>query len=403
MANNGKKYSKRKEDYWQIDKAVAEKCEADRAHGVFYGTPDSAAICQTPQRGLSTVFRPAFVRDASKIINLSAYCRMQDKTQVLSLYKNDDISRRMLHVQIVSRIARDIAAALNLNVDLTEAIALGHDLGHTPFGHAGERMLEKLSLDATDGALHFNHNVQSVRTLTVLNKSNYTVQTLDGILCHNGEIESKAYEPLPPMTRDDAFLELFRRVDDCERNGAEAIKRLVPHTLEGCVVRVSDMIAYIGKDRQDARTINVAVGDYENDYSNAELINNLSVDIINNSYGKGMLSMSDAAWQILTNVKRENYEKIYMTDEVRKDYGEIEPMFAELFRFFLADAARDCGFIDRKFVRRIAFYNPNYVGETPSRKTCDFMASMTDDFFFAAYEHFTGKKSPVKYKGYFDT
>ncbi len=399
MEKSGKRYSKRKEDFWQIDAKVVEQCDDDRARGVFYGTPNSAALWQYPPRGLSTVFRPAFVRDVGKIINLPAYCRMQDKTQVLSLYKNDDISRRMLHVQIVSRIARDIAYALNLNVDLAEAIALGHDLGHTPFGHAGERMLEKLSLEATDGKLHFNHNVQSVRTLTVLNKSNYTLQTLDGILCHNGEIESKAYKP--DAFKD--FSDLFRRVDDCERNGAEAIKRLVPQTIEGCVVRVSDMIAYIGKDRQDARTINVGVGDYENDYSNAELINNLSADIINNSYGKGMLSMSDGAWQILTKVKKENYEKIYMTDEVREVYGEIEPMFEKLFYILLDDAAKDDGFIYSRFVKRTAYYNENYVNETPARKTCDFMASMTDDFFFEAYEHFTGKKSPIEYKGYFDT
>ena len=142
------------------------------------------------------------------------------------------------------------------------------------------------------------------------------------------------------------------------------------------------------------------MGDYENDYSNAELINNLSVDIINNSYGKGMLSMSDGAWQMLTKVKKENYEKIYMTDEVREVYGEIEPMFEKLFNILLEDAAKE---VYNKFVKRTAYYNDNYVNETPARKTCDFMASMTDDFFFEAYEHFTGEKSPIKYKGYFDT
>ena len=133
--------------------------------------------------------RPAYVRDIEKIMNVPYYNRYSYKTQVFSLVRNDDISRRALHVQYVSRIARNIGRLLGLNIDLIEAIALGHDIGHTPFGHAGERALSKLYHEHT--GRYFNHNVHSVRVLDNICCQNLSLQTLDGIICHNGEMEMK--------------------------------------------------------------------------------------------------------------------------------------------------------------------------------------------------------------------
>ena len=142
-------------------------------------------------------FRPPYFRDIDRIIYSDAYFRYIDKTQVFSFEQNDMITRRMTHIQLVSKIARTIGRGLNLNEDLIEAASLGHDLGHTPFGHVGEKFINKLSLKFNEG--FFNHNVQSVRTLMNIENQgkgvNITVQVLDAILCHNGEALLQKYEP----------------------------------------------------------------------------------------------------------------------------------------------------------------------------------------------------------------
>ena len=164
-----------------------------RGHLSAYATQNTAAIRrENTERDRTTASRPAFVRDAEKVIHLPAYNRLAGKTQVFSLRANDDITRRGLHVQLVSRVARDIGLSLGLNLDLIEAIALGHDIGHTPFGHAGERFLNDVYHGRT--GRWFFHNVQSVRVLDVLYGRNLTLQTLDGVICHNGECERQVFE-----------------------------------------------------------------------------------------------------------------------------------------------------------------------------------------------------------------
>lgn len=142
--------------------------------------------------------RPNYFRDIDRIIYSLSYTRYIDKTQVFSHKENDHISKRMTHVQMVSKIARTIGRALSLNEDLIEAAALGHDLGHPPFGHTGEAILNKISLEL--GLGYFNHNIQSVRTLLKIENqgkgSNLCLQTLDAIMCHNGEIELAEYYPV---------------------------------------------------------------------------------------------------------------------------------------------------------------------------------------------------------------
>ena len=193
-------------------------------------------------------FRTPFSRDADRIVYSLSYTRYMDKTQVFSFNNNDHISKRMTHVQMVSKVARTIGRALKLNEDLIEAAALGHDLGHVPFGHAGERILNRISLECGEG--YFNHNVQSVRTLMTLENNglgnNISLQVLDAIMCHNGELELQEYRP-KKKTKEDFLAEY----EDTYKN-PNAVKKLVPMTLEGCVVRVSDIIAYIGRDIEDA-------------------------------------------------------------------------------------------------------------------------------------------------------
>ena len=175
--------------------------------------------------------RPNYFRDIDKIIYSLSYTRYIDKTQVFSNKQNDNISKRIIHVQLVSKIARTIGRALSLNEDLIEAIALGHDIGHVPYGHLGERILNEISLRYGEG--YFMHNVESVRTLMVLENNgkgkNLTVQTLDGILCHNGEFVQDLYKPVK-KTKDD-FLRDYKACYMDKSYG----KTLIPMTMEGCV------------------------------------------------------------------------------------------------------------------------------------------------------------------------
>ena len=193
-------------------------------------------------KDVSTIWRPTFVHDIDKILHCPFYNRYTDKTQVFSLYKNDDITRRSLHVQLVSRIARTIGAALHLNLDLIEAIALGHDLGHPPFAHTGETYLCELYNKHT--GRYFFHNLQSVRVLDNIYPLNISLQTLNGIATHNGEIECVEYLPHPM----NSFEEFDRSMERCYTDLAYA-KSIMPDTLEGCVVRLSDIISYLGKAR----------------------------------------------------------------------------------------------------------------------------------------------------------
>ena len=229
--------------YLTLSPDVEEAIRADRAAGRVspYRTDDADVVRREDfAHDRATLTRPAFVRDTEKVLNLAAYNRYADKTQVFSFAENDEISRRGLHVQLVSRVARGIGGLLGLNCDLIEAIALGHDTGHTPFGHAGERFLSACYRARTGRT--FNHNVHSVRVLDNLYRRNISLQTLDGVLCHNGEFAQQVLHLGDTATFD----QLDGLVEACTADET-TIKTLRPSTLEGCVVRVADMIAYIGK------------------------------------------------------------------------------------------------------------------------------------------------------------
>ena len=192
-------------------------------------------------------FRTPYFRDVDRIIHSLSYTRYLDKTQVYSFKSNDHVSKRIVHVQLVSKIARTIGRALRLNTDLIEAISLGHDIGHTPLGHMGESILNEIS--QKELGEYFSHNVQSMRCYMNIENNglglNLTIQTLDGILCHNGEELCQVYKPVP-KTLDDVLEQYRNSYKNRDANNTFAM------TLEGCVVRLCDVISYIGRDLEDA-------------------------------------------------------------------------------------------------------------------------------------------------------
>lgn len=398
--------------YEKLSVELVERIKTDRENNKVnpYACHNSDIIRRNPERDKENLWRPAFVRDVEKIIHSPYYNRYADKTQVFSFYKNDDISRRALHVQLVSRVARNIGSVLNLNVDLIEAIALGHDIGHTPFGHAGERILNDIYHDRT--GRYFNHNVHSVRVLDNLFQRNISLQTLDGIICHNGEFEMQEYRPRTDMT----FEKYDNMVEKCYVDQNE-IGRLIPMTLEGCVVRVCDMIAYLGKDRQDARKakfIDSSVEFYDNGIGveNAEMTNNLVVNIIENSYGKDYLYMDEKYYNAIKTAKKENYEKIYRNEAMDKLYKtSVEPMFYEVYDRLIKDI-KSGNKSSVVFTHHIDFVNQNrgyyadgrrYEDEPADEIAVDYIASMTDDYFIDLYKYyFPNGKYSVDYVPYFE-
>lgn len=351
--------------------------------------------------------RPAYVQDVEKILHSPYYNRYTDKTQVFSFYKDDDISRRALHVQLVSRIARNIGRVLGLNLDLIEAIALGHDIGHTPFGHAGERFLDE-QYKAHTGR-RFMHNVHSVRVLDGIFHMNMSLQTLDGILCHNGELELGEYRPRP-LGNFDAFDAM---IEACYQS-QQANLELIPGTLEGCVVRICDIIAYLGKDRQDALRTGVLTGEdvFKNDKIgrfNAVMINNLVVNIIENSYGKPYIKMDPEFFEALSLGKRENYKLIYGNQSLYTQQEEkIRPMFERLYQRFLKDvkAGDETSLIYPHHVRFIQergrYYGTAHYHETePNQIVVDYLASMTDQYMTELYEYLYPHAPKVDFVSYF--
>ena len=374
-----------------------------------FACPDAAAIRREPsERDLDTCLRPAYVRDAEKIVHLPSYNRLAGKTQVFSFRSNDDLCRRGLHVQLVARVSRDIGRALGLNLDLIEAIALGHDIGHTPFGHAGERFLNDVYRAHT--GRWFFHNVQSARVLDQLSGRNVSLQTLDGALCHNGEFEQQVFE-VSDLAEFGAFDQV---VATCLEEGNAAIKHLRPMTLEGCVVRLSDIIAYVGKDRQDAIRADLCTeGSFDDGLGgayNAWALSAFVADVVEHSVGRDRIALSAEGFAEMSRAKRENYEKIYGAGEVNGDFShEVADLFEGLYEHELAalsageeDAAIFSHHI-RPLERRLAHYGRTYDWQADLDQTVvDFIAAMTDDYFMATCEAvFPGAAELFPARGYF--
>lgn len=394
-------------NYEKLSDNISEQIKKDRRNDNLsaFGFNEENALRRDNERDKATAIRTAFIRDTDKIIHCPYFNRYADKTQVFSFYKNDDITHRILHVQLVSR--RTIGRALCLNLDLIEAIALGHDIGHTPFGHEGENFLDELLFSHT--GRHFSHNIQSVRVLDKIFPYNITLQTLNGIAAHDGEMELSEYHPIPL----DSFAEFDMQIEACFAD-KKNVRKLVPATLEGCVMRISDIIAYLGKDRQDAERAHIisnaefesgAIGSY-----NAEIINNLIVNIVENSYKKPYIKMDEEHFAALKKAKADNYELIYKNDSVKSSMrGTVQPMMARVYERLLSDLINENS-ASPIFTHHISFVNKaHYKREIPYEKTepnqlvTDYIASMTDDYFVDLYSHlFPNDKPQIEYKGYFE-
>ena len=399
-------------NYEKLSPEISERirCDIENNTRPSFAAKGADAMRRNPAFDRESIWRPAYVRDVDKIMHSPYYNRYTDKTQVFSFYKNDDITRRALHVQLVSKIARTIGSALNLNLDLIEAIALGHDIGHTPFGHAGEKYINEIY--RAECGRFFNHNVHSVRVLDSIFNHNLTLDTLNGIITHNGEFEMNEYRP-DPM---DSFAAFDDMVESCYVDQANIIK-IIPSTLEGCVVRVSDIIAYLGKDRQDAIKAKLS---YNTEPSvdefgkirtfNAEIINNLEVNIIEHSYGKPYIMMDAAHYDLMREAKRDNYAMIYNTDKVSKDLDRrVRPIMQRMYLQLLKDL-KEGNKSSPIFKHHIDFimgnhYSPRipYLENEPNQIVVDYMASMTDDYCTELYNFmFPDKPIDFHYHGYFE-
>lgn len=343
------------------------------------------------QQKEQTGHRQAFALDADRILHSKSYTRYIDKTQVFYMVSNDHITHRVLHVQLVSKIARTIGRFLRLNEDLIEAIALGHDIGHPPFGHDGEK--ELAGLCSEHGLPPFQHNVQSIQFLERLERNgqgwDLTLQTLDGILCHDGEIHSRFLKPV----RDKDFT-VFDHELQTKSNAPES--ELSPMTLEGCVVRLCDTIAYIGRDIEDAIELKLIqrssipsscrniLGD-----TNGTIVYHLVEDLITSSLASGQggvlaqdsIGFSPEVSNSLQELKTFNYQNIYMNPAIKMDFPKIRNCYRVLFETYL-DQVVKMETTSQIFREMLDSMDPYYVERhAPAEIARDFIAGMTDDYF----------------------
>ncbi|MBE7705514.1 MAG: deoxyguanosinetriphosphate triphosphohydrolase [Cyanobacteria bacterium SIG29] len=278
--------------------------------------------------------RTEYQRDRDRILHSKAFRRLKHKTQVFFSPYDDHFRTRMTHTLEVSQIARTISRALDLNEDLTEAIALGHDLGHTPFGHSGERVLNELMPDG------YRHNEQSVRVVEFIEDLNLTQETLDGILNHSYEC--------------------------------------MPNTLEGQVVRLSDKIAYINHDIQDAIRANIIKTDCIPQESvqyfsttNRIRITKLVNDIVETSYGKDTILMSDECFDQFVKLRNWMFGNVYSNSPAKLAEDKAQNVIRRLFESYCED-------LHKKF--------PSATNEQVLRTACDYVSGMTDRYVLIKFE-----------------
>lgn len=333
--------------------------------------------------------RPEFFHDIDRIIHSLSYTRYLDKTQVFTKEENDHVSRRITHVQLVSKIARTICRALKLNEDLCEAIALGHDIGHTPLGHTGEALLDEIS--QRELGEYFAHNIQSVRHLMCVESKgkglNLCVQVYDGIMCHNGEMLSSKYVP-QEKDKDEFMREYLESYKDIESS-----KKNRPMTLEGCIVRISDIIGYIGRDIEDAIMIGrIKRSEIPLEISsvlgttNKDIVNTIILDIIKNSMDKPYIKLSDDVYKALFQLKKFNYKHIYDKAMTNQNIEYYRKGMNKIYNRYLNDILNNN---TNSIIYKIFLDEQDklYLDNTSDkRKVIDFIAGMTDDLFIKEIE-----------------
>lgn len=288
--------------------------------------------------------RTIYQRDRDRIIHCKAFRRLKHKTQVFLAPEGDHYRTRLTHTLEVAQIARSIARALNLNEDLTEAIALGHDLGHTPFGHAGERTLNSLC------PMGFAHYRQSIRVVEFLEKDgqglNLTWEVRDGILNH--------------------------------RTSGN------PSTLEGKALRLSDKIAYINHDIDDGiRAGILKESDIPSEYtdvlgnSTKERLNTMISDIIMNSIGKNDLVMSEPVRKAMTELRKFMFESLYLNPTAKSEEAKADKLITELYRYYVANTDK----LPDTYKRFITEFD-----ERPEQVVCDYIAGMSDQYSISKFQ-----------------
>lgn len=288
--------------------------------------------------------RTIYQRDRDRIIHCKTFRRLKHKTQVFLAPEGDHYRTRLTHTLEVAQIARSIARALNLNEDLTEAIALGHDLGHTPFGHAGERTLNSLC------PMGFAHYKQSIRVVEFLEKDgqglNLTWEVRDGILNH--------------------------------RTSGN------PSTLEGKAVRLSDKIAYINHDIDDGiRAGILKESDIPSEYtdvlgnSTKERLNTMISDIIMNSIGKNDLVMSEPVRKAMTELRKFMFESLYLNLTAKSEEAKADKLITELYRYYVANTDK----LPDTYKRFITEFD-----ERPEQVVCDYIAGMSDQYSISKFQ-----------------
>lgn len=369
-----------------MEEEIKNRMESHNLYLSKYASKDSDAIyLKKPKDDIRT----SYFHDIDKVLYSLSFIRYQDKTQVFSWTKNDHISKRMIHVQFVSKIARTIGRALGLNEDLIEAAALAHDLGHVPFGHIGESLLNELSLEYNEGL--FNHNIESVRKLLYVENYgqglNISLQVLDAIMCHNGELALRKLEP--EYKTKEEFLKEY----EASYKTKETILNMRPMTLEGCVVRISDLIAYLGRDIDDAIRMSLlkredipenivkTLGD-----NTSDIVNSCILDIINNSYDKNYLLLSEEVFNAIKDLMNFNYKYIYNNSESAKNKEKLKKMFESLFDKYLNDIEtqnKDSMIISSYLNKMSKEYQEK---NTKTRIVIDYISGMTDEFFLSEYK-----------------
>ena len=348
-----------------------------------YACKDSEGCRRNPQENYS--LRSEFALDRDRILYSGAYRRYHGKTQVFSFSNqfDEEMTNRNLHTTYVSQISRSIAKILGLNLELVEAIALAHDLGHAPFGHDGERALSILCQQ--HGIGHFNHNVESLHIVDNISRNgeglNLTFQVRDGIISHDGEVHDQKL--VPQRSKYEADITEYIRY---KKEGKNA--QMLPCTLEGCVVRISDTIAYIGQDIEDAIRFNILTwNDIPKDCRdflgdrNGKIIDSLVKSVISNSYDKDYICFDEETSQYLKKLKTFNYERIYLDKNVKKSIRNIEITMGILFEKYMFDIKSN-NEASRIFKHFLTNKSSRYLDTfSDAEKVRDFIATMTDRYF----------------------
>lgn len=325
--------------------------------------------------------RLPYKRDVDRIVHSKANSRYADKTQVVYLVDNDHITHRSIHVQLVSSFARGIAEILRLNTNLVEAIALGHDVGHPPFGHEGEKYLSELSIQHGEGP--FSHPWQSCRLFTEIEPLNLGLLVYDGFLCHDGAMKSPVITPAFKKTWKDHHADLEAKHENPDAP-------LTPGTLEGALVKICDTVSYVGRDIEDAINLGIITRDQIPETvmgkTNRDILTCVARDIITQSYEKDYIAMSEEVFEALKTLRTFNFQKIYFHPSLKGESHKIKLSYRLLFEYLLDDFTENgenCHLWRDFTYNKTAKYR---VKTTPKRQIIDYIAGMTDTFFVKTFQ-----------------